>query len=104
MDYYKDKSEESNYLNSSNQQIQYFEQRNNKKLRAYHHLDIGANYKWQKGKWKQSVNLSLYNVYNHKNVFTLFDKTSGVGENMRFKYQSLTLLPLLPSFSYAIGF
>lgn len=104
VDYYADKSDESYYLNNNSQQIPYFEKRNNKKLRAYHHLDLGANYKWQKGKWKQSVNLSLYNIYNHKNVFTLFDKTSGINEKARFKYQSITLLPILPSFSYAIGF
>lgn len=104
VNYYSEKNEDSYYLNNSNQQIQSFDQRNNRKLRAYHHLDIGTNYKWQKGKWKQSINLSLYNIYNHKNVFTLFEKTSGIGENMKTKYQSITLLPLLPSFSYAIGF
>lgn len=102
--YYDDKSDESYPLNNSNQQIKYFEKRNNKKLRDYHHLDLGMNYKWQKGKWKQSINVSIYNVYNHKNVFTLFDKTSGKDENKFKKYQSLTLLPILPSFSYAIGF
>lgn len=102
--YYDDKSDESYPLNNSSQQIKYFEKRNDKKLRDYHHLDLGMNYKWQKGKWKQSINVSIYNVYNHKNVFTLFDKTSGTDENKFTKYQSLTLLPILPSFSYAIGF
>lgn len=104
VDYYGDKSEDSYYLDNSSQQIKYFEQRNNRKLRAYHHLDIGMNYKWQKGKWKQSINFSIYNIYNHKNVFTLYEKTTGTNENMKMKYQSITLLPILPSFSYAIGF
>lgn len=104
VDYYDKKSPDSDYLNNSSQQIKYFEERNNRRLRAYHHLDIGMNYKWKKGKWNQTINVSIYNVYNQKNVFTLMSRTSGDFESARTRYQSLTLLPLLPSFSYAIGF
>ncbi len=104
INYYDKKDETSPYLNNSSQQIQYFEERNNRRLRAFHHLDLGMNYKWKKGKWNQTINVSVYNIYNHKNVFAVMTRTSGNQETARTRYQSLTLLPLLPSFSYAIGF
>lgn len=104
VDYYAEGYYNYYYLDNSYDQIKYNESRNNRKLTAFHHLDFGLNYKWSKKKWQHSLNLSVYNIYNHKNVFALFEKHSGTGINRRMKYQSITLLPTLPSISYAVGF
>ncbi|MCO5233861.1 MAG: carboxypeptidase-like regulatory domain-containing protein [Chitinophagales bacterium] len=104
VDYYDQLSQDSYFLNNSSQQIKLFEKRNNKQLIPYHHLDIGANYKWKKGKFNQSINMSIYNVYNRKNVFDIFEKQYGTGANIQNRYKSITLLPIMPSFSYALDF
>ncbi|MCO5248106.1 MAG: TonB-dependent receptor [Chitinophagales bacterium] len=87
----------------SDKQVQYFEKRNNKRLQSFHHLDIGMNYKWTKNKWNQAINVSIYNVYNRKNVFSLYFNNHIVAEK-RIDYSSLTLLPFMPSFSYSVEF
>ncbi|MCO5231480.1 MAG: TonB-dependent receptor [Chitinophagales bacterium] len=104
VDYYDELSPNSNFLDNNVQQIKLFEKRNNKQLIAYHHLDIGANYRWKRGKWNQSINMSIYNVYNRKNVFDIFEKQYGSGANTQNRFKSITLLPIMPSFSYAIEF
>lgn len=104
VDYYANGEYVNQYINAGQEQIHYSESRNNKRLTAFHHLDLGVNYKWQKNKWLQTLNLSIYNIYNHKNVFALFEKHSGIGAQRNMKFQTITLLPMLPSISYAVGF
>lgn len=104
VDYYADGYYNYYFLDNKKDQIQYNESRNNRKLTPFHHLDFGLNYKWSKKKWQHSLNLSIYNIYNHKNVFAVFEKHSGSGVTRSMKYQSITLLPTLPSISYAVGF
>ena len=104
VDYYDHKTENSPIVSSLEGQFRYFESRNNKAFPAYHHLDIGMNYKWKKGRWNQSINVSVYNVYNRKNVFDLVYRQVGSGENEHTRYDTLTLMPIMPSLSYAIQF
>jgi len=45
-----------------------FEDRNQQRLPAYHRLDVGVTLQdWLRGDWT----LSLYNVYNHKNAYSI---------------------------------
>jgi hypothetical protein len=82
-----------------------FNQRNSYRLPAFHHLDIGANYRWQKRKHAQLLNISIYNVYSRQNVFSVyFDfryDNNGVG---RLFLKQLSLFPVLPSVTYTVFF
>ncbi|MDB5226923.1 MAG: TonB-dependent receptor [Bacteroidota bacterium] len=83
----------------------YWNAKNNYVLPAYHHLDIGMNY-IKKGKHvTHQLNVSVYNVYNNFNIFTVYrqgdvDKNG----NRQRKYVQLSLFPVLPSISYTIKF
>ena len=86
--------------------LDYYSSRNNVRLPAYHRLDIGLTLnkttrRGRKGTW----NFGLYNAYCHLNVLTIrkqhaSDGTSGWNR----KFQTLSLLPILPSVSYTLDF
>jgi hypothetical protein len=86
-------------------QIRYYEARNNFRLKAFHHLDIGMNYRWNSPKAKHVFNVSVYNLYNRLNVFNVYLKyEQNEDRSFRLVYTTLSLMPLLPSFSYAVTF
>ncbi len=49
--------------------------RNNYRNTAYHRLDVGATYNFKKNdtrRYKQTLVLSIYNVYNRRNAFSIY--------------------------------
>jgi hypothetical protein len=53
----------------------YYTDRNGYKLPPYHRLDFSFNYQNKKNehrKWQTEWNFGFYNIYNHKNIFSLF--------------------------------
>jgi hypothetical protein len=79
--------------------------RNNYVLPAYHHLDIGMNYTKKAKRVTHQLNISVYNVYNRLNIFSVYrqNETDDNG-NKSSKYKQLSLFPILPSFGYTIKF
>lgn len=91
-----DNSEEFNY----DSQAYIYNGINNFRMRAYHRLDIGANFH-KKTKWGERIwNVSIYNLYNRQNpYYYFFDQ---VGSQMVLKQQSI--FPIIPSVSYSFKF
>ncbi len=104
VNYYDNKTSDSPQLGNIENQFRYFESRNGKRMKPFHHLDVSVNYSWKKRKWDQKINFSIFNVYNRKNIFDFIIKESGEGEARKTKYQTITLLPFMPSVSYEISF
>ncbi|OFX83583.1 MAG: hypothetical protein A2W99_15225 [Bacteroidetes bacterium GWF2_33_16] len=87
----------------------FYNQKNTYVLPSYHRLDISINYKrknrWGQGKWS----LSVYNVYNRKNVYTSeygedFAQILGpIGYGRRY-INDKKLLGIIPSLSYSLSF
>jgi hypothetical protein len=95
---------EYNFLNNSlrYQKIYVYGKRNNYRLRDYHRLDISFNFSQPWGKGTEIFSLELYNAYNRMNTFALFyEKDQKTGQ---IKLYSLTLFPILPSFSWSYNF
>ena len=44
---------------------------NTSRLGNVHRLDLTANYKWTRDKWRGKLGLSFYNLYNRRNLFDL---------------------------------
>jgi len=85
--------------------VQYFQSRNNYRLPAYHRLDLGINFHKQKKIVYRTWSLSVYNVYNRKNVFFVYfgnDDLHGKKDLLVFK--KYTLFPILPSVTYSLKF
>lgn len=79
--------------------ITVYSDRNEFRLKAYHRLDLAANYTPRKRKHFQGQwQFSIYNVYNRKNVYSVeLNPETG-------KMVYLTLFPIIPSISYNISF
>ncbi|WP_317898844.1 TonB-dependent receptor [Aurantibacillus circumpalustris] len=52
--------------------------RNNYRITPYHRMDIGATYSFKKNerrRYKQTIVVSIYNVYNRRNAFSIYFRT-----------------------------
>ena len=80
-----------------------FGEKNSLRLPAYHRLDLGANYRFGRNKFKQEINFGIYNVTNAQNP--LYYRLSRDPSEIRKRtYVQATLLPFVPYFSYNIRF
>jgi len=92
--------------------VDLFSGRNAYRLPNYHRLDLSANYSPRKNatrRVKQFWSLSIYNVYNRKNPYTIFTQTvqneDGVVIDPNQKEAILVyLFPIFPSFSWKLTF
>jgi hypothetical protein len=83
--------------------VEYYESRNNFKMRDYHRLDLGVSF-IKKKRWGERVwNVSVYNAYNRLNPFYMDIRSNyeAGGKKMLVQY---SLFPAIPSFSYGFKF
>jgi hypothetical protein len=83
-----------------NRTINAYSSRNGYRLPPYHRLDIGISYVNDSG---GTWNLSLYNVYAHKNTYTIQIRESDTNLGMREAVR-LSLFSIVPSISYTFKF
>ena len=78
-------------------------QKNNFRLPAYHRLDLECTLFLGKKTGQQVLKLGVYNAYNRQNplFFRLREKNDGSGEK---EFTQVSLLPIMPSLSYAYTF
>jgi hypothetical protein len=78
--------------------------KNNFKMLAYHRLDIGIQFHKEK-KWGERVwEISVYNIYNHKNPFYYYTDYK-VTDNKKYGIlKQVSLFPIIPSFTYSFKF
>ena len=83
--------------------------RNNFQLPTYHKLDIGMNFHKQKKYGKRTWNISVSNVYNQMNPYSIYVTSESQYDGMTGwvyvkKLMKITLFPIIPSFSYTYTF
>lgn len=86
--------------------IESYTERNNYRLPAYHRFDISATRTFQKENSKHELNFGLTNLYNRMNpsfYYTSHEQDLNTGEVKR-KYYTMTLFPLMPTISYKVSF
>ena len=90
------------------QVISYIESRNNFRMPSYHRLDIGINIHKQKKHGVRTWSFSVYNVYNRKNPFIVYERGNSHSIINGVHYGSslvqLSLFPIIPSVSYNFKF
>lgn len=87
------------------QGIGYISERNNLRLPAYHRLDLGMSlFKNLKNGARTIWNFSLYNAYCHMNAMTIVKGGYGSPYAKHKKFQTLSLLPVIPSVSWTYEF
>lgn len=96
----------SNELNSNDQAFQFVGgERNNVRLRPFHKLDISFNHNYLiKSKYQAMFSFGLYNVYNRANPAYYFIDQKKVNNSYYPVLKSISLFPVMPSFSWNIKF
>lgn len=92
--------------------IENYGEKNNIRMRAFHHLDVSAQFikPHKKGRFESIFEVSVYNIYNHRNPFfyyirneTVMDEITGETEQV-YKLKQLSIFPIIPSFTYHFKF
>ncbi len=84
--------------------IEYASERNNLKGATYHRLDLGIQFHKKKKKNRERTwAFSIYNAYNRKNAALYYQTTEGFNPNT-VKLKKLSILQMVPSFSYTCKF
>ena len=81
-------------------------ERNNFRMGNYHRLDLGVNIHHQFKHTMGTLNISVYNVYNHNNPFLVYtdytwDETS---QQEKKTLVQVCIFPIIPSISYGLKF
>ena len=84
------------YLDQNGREVTIYSERNSFRMPVYHRFDASFSFHKQKAKWQRSWIIGIYNVYNRKNVFYIYQVNN--------KYKQVSLLPMIPSVSYQIKF
>lgn len=88
--------------------VEYYGNRNNFRLPAYHRLDLGINFTKEIKIGVRTWSISVYNAYNRKNAFFVdFNGVFlGAGGNSEFKRElfKYSLFPMIPTVTYSLKF
>ena len=105
-----DKQESGPYpFYTFNEDAYYYGAVNGARMRSFHRLDLGANFRKEKHKGFRVWEVSVVNVYNRKNPYFYYYGTiseivsqNGTSRQMESEPQLLqiTIFPLMPSISY----
>jgi len=93
-------------FDGGSRRVEYYEDRNNFRMKPYHRMDIGMEISKQKKRYKRTWSLGAYNVYNNQNPFFIFvdsefDNNTGTSENV---LKQASLFPVLPYFAWRFEF
>ncbi len=83
-----------------NDDVYIWEDRNSRRMRSFHHLDLGANFEKQTKRGSRTWTISIYNVYNRQNPYYYYMRY----EKREWKLYQQSLFPIIPSISYSFKF
>jgi hypothetical protein len=88
--------------------------RNSYRLEPYHRADVGLTLKGRevkkktgkKKKLQSDLVISVYNVYDHKNVYFIYTETTGdyLAGDLKLQAKKVSLFPIIPSISWNFRF
>ena len=85
-----------------NQNILIYADRNNHRMRAYHRLDLSANFTKKVKRGVRAWTVGVYNLYNRQNPYLYYTKLNKNDNKIHLYQQSL--FPIIPSASYSLKF
>jgi hypothetical protein len=81
--------------------------RNNYRITPYHRLDMGATYAFKKNetrRYKQFIVLSVYNVYNRRNAFSIYFRSNEQNPNQTEAVRFSVIGSIVPAITYNFNF
>ena len=98
-------------INQNTRESDYVTSRGNYRLPPSHTLNLGVNFHKKKRRGERIWNISLYNAYNNMNPDFVYKQYAAEYEEGTYKVKregievlKITVLPILPSFSYTRKF
>ncbi len=96
-------------INGHAENVGYAPCRGNYRLPESHTLNVGVNFRKQKPRGERIWNIGVYNVYNNKNPDFVYTERSAEtaddgAQHSYVRIKKVTMLPILPSFSYTRTF
>ncbi len=85
----------------------YYSDRNSNRIPDYHRLDLSFNYNFKKNEYrkvKQSLNVSLYNVYGRRNAYSIYFRPNEDNPAIIEATRLSILGTMIPSITYNINF
>lgn len=81
-----------------------YEGRNNFRMPNYHRMDLAANFHRTFKRAHRTINVSIYNVYNHQNPYMLYQSMTDSYQSHPYSLKQLSIFPILPSVAYTLYF
>ncbi|MCB0506695.1 MAG: TonB-dependent receptor [Bacteroidetes bacterium] len=88
-----------------------YSERNSYRVPAYHRMDLSLTYtpipkRRPNRRWHSSYNFSIYNVYNRKNTYFIYNKIEGstLTGDLKQTPINVSLFPVIPSFTWNFKF
>lgn len=82
-------------------QLDYYEDRNNFRMRSYTRVDVGVNFSKQLKRAKRTFSLGAYNAANRKNPFFIYVDSESDGSGGRQNVlKQVSLFPIIPYISW----
>jgi hypothetical protein len=81
-------------------------ERNAYRIKPYHRMDIGIVYKFFPRWGSSDLTLSIYNLYNRRNVYFIYidEEKDNEGVTSGFQAKQVSLFPIIPSLTYNFKF
>jgi hypothetical protein len=87
--------------------VYYYSDRNSNRIPDYHRMDMSVTYNYKKNehrKYKQSLNLSLYNVYARRNAYSVTFRQNSDNPNVSEAVRLSIIGTVIPSLTYNFTF
>lgn len=87
--------------------LYHYTSRNSSRIPDYHRLDLSATYEFRKNdhrRFKQSLNISLYNVYMRRNAYSVTFRQNDDNPNISEAVQISIIGTIIPSVTYNFSF
>jgi hypothetical protein len=85
-----------------------FGEKNNFRAEAYHRMDLGIQFHKKRPKFERTLELSVYNLYSHKNPFFYYIdyeySNNSSSFTMKRVLKKVSLFPIIPSISISFKF
>ena len=78
--------------------------RNNFRMPDYHRMDISVNFKRVFRNCSRVFNVSVYNLYNRKNPYMIYESHEYSWHGFNGALVQLSIFPILPSVAYTLSF
>lgn len=85
-------------------QLSYIDGRNNYRMPNYHRMDASINFHRQFKRCHRTINVSVYNLYNRKNPYMIYQSPNERYGSYSSSLMQLSIFPIIPSVAYTFYF